>query len=232
MGDCTHGRCVLDRFHHPRVAGPEVSKRSVNDYYSGLKNRILPRELAFDIDGVFADTFRVFVETARKDYGVRIDYEDITEYEFLSVIDMEEDIASEIIGRILSDPIRMGIEPLRGSVEVLSKLAATGPILFVTARPEKEAISAWVRLQLPGADSGSIRVEATATHLQKLPVLLSHGIRYFVEDRLDTCYLIEEASLVPIVFEQPWNRKAHPFCRVKDWSELGALIDWGEAAPS
>jgi uncharacterized protein len=204
----------------------------VGDLHSELKNRIPPRELAFDIDGVFADTFRVFVETAQKDYGVRIEYEDITEYEFLSVIDMEEDIASEIIGRILSDPIRMGIEPMGGSVEVLTKLAAAGPILFVTARPEKEAISAWVNQKLHRADSGLIRVEATATHLQKLPVLLNHGIRYFVEDRLDTCYLIEEASLVPIVFEQPWNRKGHPFCRVKDWWELASLIDWGETPPN
>jgi uncharacterized HAD superfamily protein len=204
----------------------------VGDLHSELKNKIPPRELAFDIDGVFADTFRVFVETAQKDYGVRIEYEDITEYDFLSVIDMEEDIASEIIGRILSDPIRMGIEPIMGSVEVLTKLAATSPILFVTARPEKEAISAWVNQKLHGADSGLIRVEATTTHLQKLPVLLNHGIRYFVEDRLDTCYVIEEASLVPIVFEQPWNRKAHPFCRVKDWWELASLIDWGETAPN
>jgi uncharacterized HAD superfamily protein len=193
-----------------------------------LKNKIPPRELAFDIDGVFADTFRVFVETAQKDYGVRIEYEDITEYEFLSVIDMEEAVASEIIDRILSDPIRMGIEPMAGSVAVLSKLATRAPILFVTARPEKEAISAWVKQKLPEADSGLLRVEATATHLQKLPVLLNHGIRYFVEDRLDTCYLIEEAALVPIVFEQPWNKKTHPFCRVKNWGELASLIDWGE----
>jgi 5'(3')-deoxyribonucleotidase len=199
----------------------------VGDLHPELKNRISPRELAFDIDGVFADTFRIFVETAQKDYGLRIEYEDITEYEFLSVIDMEEDIASEIIGRILSDPIRMGIEPMGGSVEVLTKLAAASPILFVTARPEKEAISAWVNQKLPGADSALIHVKATATHLQKLPVLLNHGIRYFVEDRLDTCYLIEEASLVPIVFEQPWNRKVHPFCCVKDWWELASLIDWG-----
>jgi uncharacterized HAD superfamily protein len=193
-----------------------------------LKNKISPRELAFDIDGVFADTFRVFIETARKDYGVRIEYEDITEYEFLSVIDMEEAVASEIIDRILFDPIRMGIEPMAGSVAVLSKLATRAPILFVTARPDKEAISAWVKQKLPEADSGMLHVEATASHLQKLPVLLNHGIRYFVEDRLDTCYLIEEASVVPIVFEQPWNRKAHPFCQVKDWGELASLIDWDE----
>jgi uncharacterized HAD superfamily protein len=54
----------------------------VGDLHQEMKNRIPPKELAFDIDGVFADTFRIFVETAQKDYGVRIEYEDITEYDF------------------------------------------------------------------------------------------------------------------------------------------------------
>ena len=37
------------------------------------REKIAPGELAFDIDGVFADTFRVFVETA-KGYGVEVEY--------------------------------------------------------------------------------------------------------------------------------------------------------------
>ena len=40
--------------------------------------RISPQEVAFDIDGVFADTFRLFVERAKKAYGYRFRYEDIT----------------------------------------------------------------------------------------------------------------------------------------------------------
>ena len=44
------------------------------------REKIAPDELAFDIDGVFADTFRVFVETA-KGYGVEMEYEDLIKIE-------------------------------------------------------------------------------------------------------------------------------------------------------
>jgi uncharacterized HAD superfamily protein len=71
-----------------------------------------------------------------------------------------------------------------------------------------------------------IRLEATSVHEKKIPVLLKHGIRYFVEDRLETCYLLEKTPVTPIVFEQPWNRKPHPFQTVKSWREIEALIQW------
>ena len=51
--------------------------------------KIAPNEIAFDIDGVFADTFRVFVNMARKNFGYQFHYEDITEYEFMKVIDID-----------------------------------------------------------------------------------------------------------------------------------------------
>ncbi len=44
-------------------------------------------ELAFDVDGVIADTFRAFVEKDRGQYGIQVEYEDITEYDFRKVID-------------------------------------------------------------------------------------------------------------------------------------------------
>ena len=188
--------------------------------------KIPPYELAFDIDGVFADTFRTFVETARKQYGIHIEYEDITEYDFRQVIDIDEKTSHEIIQMILDNPLAMGIQPVFGAVEVLFRLSQTGPLLFVTARPEKESILQWIQRYLPVADMSIIRLEATRTHEEKLPVLLKHGIRYFVEDRLETCYLLEKTSITPIVFEQPWNRKPHPFQTVKDWHEIEVLIQW------
>jgi hypothetical protein len=48
----------------------------------------------------------------------------------------------------------------------------------------------------------------------------------FVEDRLATCCLLEKNSIKPILFEQPWNRKPHPFPVVKSWDELSTLIAW------
>ncbi|MFH1953014.1 MAG: hypothetical protein ABIL06_15500, partial [Pseudomonadota bacterium] len=62
--------------------------------------KILPRELAFDIDGVIADTFTAFIDTAREKYGVDIEYEAITDYDFMHVIDIEEETSNEIVEMI------------------------------------------------------------------------------------------------------------------------------------
>jgi len=162
--------------------------------------RILPNELAFDIDGVFADTFRIFVETAREQYGIQVEYEDITEYDFREVIDIDEKISHEIIQRILDNPLEMGIRPVVGSVDVLTRLSHISPLLFVTARSERDSILEWIQQHIRVARMSDIRLEATSVHEKKIPVLLKHGIRYFVEDRLETCYLLDKTPVTPIVF--------------------------------
>jgi len=192
----------------------------------GMQEKISPQKLAFDIDGVFADTFRIFVETARNQYDIKVDYEDITEYDFRKVVDIDDETSRLIIQKILDDPIRMGIRPIKGAIDVITRLSLLGPILFVTARPGKTAILEWLLQQLKEVDRGLIRLEATGTHQEKIPILLEHGIRYFVEDRLDTCYLLASASVTPIVFEQPWNRKPHPFQAVRTWKDISDMIEW------
>lgn len=194
-------------------------------------DKIAPRELAFDIDGVLADTFRVFVETAKKEYDIQVDYDDITEYDFRKVIDIDEAICDVIIHRILEDPIHMGIKPMNGAVEVITRLSRYGAILFVTARPGKASIYDWLLCHLKQVDRHLIRLEATGSHEEKIPILLKQGIRYFVEDRLDTCYLLATASVTPIVFEQPWNRKSHPFRTVCSWKEISGMIQWNDRRP-
>ena len=198
----------------------------------GKVEHILPQEVAFDIDGVLADTFRVFVETARNQYHVQVAYEDITEYDFRKVIDIDMEIARDIIQRILDQPIQMGIMPMEGAVEVLNLLAGEGPILLVTARPGRPAIYEWVVEHLKGIDHDLICVEATGTHEEKIPILVRQGIKYFVEDRLDTCYLLASANVTPIVFEQPWNQKPHPFIRVRSWEEIKKMIAWSRSSAS
>jgi len=188
--------------------------------------KISPGDIAFDVDGVFADTFRVFVKVARNRYGCKVDYEKITEYDFTSVVDMDERISEEIIGSLILHPLENGIRPIDGAVEVLTRLATTGPLLFVTARPEKKPILKWIHTHLPEVDAALIRLEATTTHQAKLSVLVEQGIRYFVEDRLETGYLLETASITPIIFEQPWNRKPHAFKVVRNWQEISELIQW------
>jgi hypothetical protein len=69
-------------------------------------------------------------------------------------------------------------------------------------------------------------VVATGTHESKAGVLLEHNISHFVDDRLETCYLLRDAGITPVLFKQPWNRELHPFIEIENWGELEALIEF------
>lgn len=188
--------------------------------------RIAPEEIAFDVDGVVADTFHLFVAKARSEYGYQFEYEDITEYDFMKVLDMEVEASDAIIQGLLESPLESGLLPISGAVDVLTRLSFLAPLHFVTARSQKEPILNWVEHQLPEVDRDRIRIEVTGVHTEKIPVLIEMGFKYFVEDRLDTCPLLEQNGITPILFEQPWNKKPHPYQVVRDWEEISMLIDW------
>jgi uncharacterized HAD superfamily protein len=185
---------------------------------------IRPGKIAFDIDGVFANTMALFLELARRDYGINhIQYEDITRYFLEECLDIEPEIIKVIIHRILEGDFKGELQPIEDSVRVLSEIAQEGPLLFVTARPTLSPIKAWVNKMLPEPDF-PIEVIATGTFEAKAHVLKARGIDYFVEDYLDICFMLNEQNISPIVFYQPWNRFPHPFHEVASWAEIRDLM--------
>lgn len=185
---------------------------------------IRPGQIAFDIDGVFANTMGLFLELARKDYGLNhVRYEDITRYFLEECLDIAPGIIKVLINKILEGNFEGALRPIDNAVEVLSEIAQTGPLLFVTARPTLLPIKAWVDEQLP-KPAFPIEVIATGTFEGKADVLKARGIQYFVEDYLDICFMLDEHNITPIVFQQPWNRSAHPFHEVANWGEIRDLM--------
>ncbi len=184
-----------------------------------------PRHVAFDIDGVVADTMNLFLEIARDEFGLRhLRYQDITSYSLEACLDVEPDRIERIVERLLGAEATWRLMPIDGAPEVVNRMGKeTGSVLFVTARPRAEEIEAWLGkvLHLPAS---AIRVVATGNFDGKSEVLKDHGIRFFVEDRLETCFLMEKDGISPIVFRQPWNRSTHPFREVGSWQEIGELI--------
>jgi uncharacterized HAD superfamily protein len=188
---------------------------------------IKPQEIAFDIDGVVADTFRYFVNTAQTQYGYTFDYEDITEYDFRKVIEIEDSVWETIIKRLLDNPVHCGIKPITGAVDVLTRLARKAPsLLFITARPTSEAIREWLLRQLQGVPDEKINLQATGAGANKREALLEHRVSFFVEDCLETGFMLENDGIIPIIYDQPWNRKPHPFPTVTSWKELEIMIEW------
>ena len=182
-------------------------------------------KIAFDIDGVFADTMALFLEIARRDYGVNhLRYEEITEYFLEDCLDIDPDLIKRIINRILEGEFAYELRPIDGAVHVLSEIGTAHPLLFVTARPQVATIQEWVHRTLPVRPS-NIEVIATGTFEGKGEVLDSRGVKYFVEDCLETCFMLSERAINPILFCQPWNRSPqHPFREVGNWAEIRALI--------
>ncbi|MCP4344736.1 MAG: haloacid dehalogenase [Desulfobacterales bacterium] len=184
-----------------------------------------PALLAFDIDGVVADTMNLFLDIARDEYHINnIKYEDISRYILEECLDIDTKIIDEIIVKLIDGAYTQRLKPIDGSVDVLTKLAGNhSPLTFVTARPYLEPIYDWIVNILP-VEKAAIDVVATGHFEAKLDVLQSKNISYFVEDRLDTCFLLKDAGITPVIYKQPWNRENHPFVEVGNWGELESLI--------
>ncbi len=191
------------------------------------KFMIDPSSLAFDIDGVFADTMTLFLDIAREEYKIRdVKYEDITCYALEKCVNMDPALIDSILTQIMDGTHKASLKPMPGARNVLTRLGRLhSPILFVTARPNREPIYEWIQSIL-SFDSDSIDVVATGSFDAKVDVLSTRGISYFVEDRLETCYPLSEAGVTPIIFKQPWNRERHPFVEVGTWKELESLIQF------
>jgi len=187
--------------------------------------KIHPAKIAFDFDGVVADTFRLFVKLADSEFGIRINYESISDYNFLNVVKMDKALADKLIEILTEIPHGIDLSPNTGAIQILTKISKVSPILFVTARPYGKPVEKWIEQTMPDIKD-LIHVEATGDYTSKLPFLKKNDITYFVEDRLDTCSQLAESGITPIVYDQPWNRGSHIFKVVENWHDIDRLIQW------
>jgi 5'(3')-deoxyribonucleotidase len=186
-----------------------------------------PASLAFDIDGVVADTMTLFLDIARQEYNLNsIRYSDFTSYRLEECLDMDPKVIDDIVLRILDGNYSVPLRPIAGAAEGLAKIQRRcSPVLFITARPCPGLIRNWINQTLR-LDPASFEVIATGSHEAKAGILQQRKLSYFVEDRLETCFLLQDAAVQPVLFRQPWNREQHPFVEVGSWDELQALIDF------
>lgn len=184
-----------------------------------------PATTAFDVDGVVADTMRLFIDIAQGSFAIdHLRYEDITTYHLDQCLDLDPEIIEAIIRQILDGSHASPLRPISGCGQALARFGRDGEMVrFVTARPNEEVIRAWLEATLP-LEAAQIEVVATGSFEAKTEVLKTRGIRVFVEDRLETCFLLSREGIAPIVFKQPWNRSPHPFREVSSWEEIASLM--------
>ena len=187
-------------------------------------NKINPSLIGFDIDGVVADTGGAFIRIAREEYGINsITLEDITSFEVIDCLNVEYGIIDEIFGRLLDDPLNAGLQPMEDAILVLNIFSAAAPLTFVTARPYAEPIARWLEYFLQPAAFENTRLVAMGEHDNKTSYIKDLGLKYFVDDRLQTCQMLAREGVTPLVYDQPWNRNRHNLQTVNDWQDIRAL---------
>jgi 5'(3')-deoxyribonucleotidase len=189
---------------------------------------INPKAVAFDIDGVCADTINLFISIAQNEYNIdSLRYEDISSYMISDYADtVDPQIIETILRRIQEGQYSLPLEPIDGAPSVLKRLEQEyGPLLFVTARSIIGPMAHWMETVLDLAPT-DYEIILTGDFDNKSEYLLDRNVQYFVEDRLETCFILQEAGINPILFKQPWNRQRHPFVEVSNWQELEALIEF------
>jgi len=186
-----------------------------------------PMAVAFDIDGVVADTISLFVEIIRNDFNIKwLKYDDITSYSLEGIDGVDHDVVAAAIEKVLEGNYKGPLKPFDGAPEVLKRLGRDyGPVLFVTARPHPGPIEQWIAETI-GLPPESTEIIATGSFEGKTDILLKRNISFFIEDRFETCVLLKDAGITPILFKQPWNRKNQLFFEVNNWKELEAIIDY------
>jgi len=191
------------------------------------RTTIDPAAVAFDFDGVLADTMSLFLNIASDEYNISgIAYDDITSYDLEECLNIAPEIITEIIHQILEGNYSQTLQPMAGASEVLMRICRyRQPIPLVTSRPYPGPIHDWIIHSLP-LDPAAFEIIATGTFEGKADVLLCRDISYFVEDRLETCFSLRESGIIPILFRQPWNRSPHSFMEIANWSELANLIQF------
>lgn len=185
-----------------------------------------PRKIGFDIDGVVANTMQLFLDILFSDYGINhVTLDQITRYDLKACLDVDPQIITAINQSINEGSYAGRLEPMQGSTGVLKRLSAYGPIRLVTARPYPGPIEPWMAEEF-SLNGNPVKITATGGFDNKADVLKAEQIDFFVEDRLETCFLLQDRDITPILFAQPWNRRPHPFREVADWEQLESLIDW------
>jgi hypothetical protein len=112
---------------------------------------------------------------------------------------------------------------MENAISVLHRFARESPLTFVTARPREKPISLWLKHFLEPVTYAEMRLVAMGEHDNKTSYIKDLGLKYFVDDRLQTCRKLAREGINPLVYSQPWNKADHDLPTVSNWKAIHAL---------
>ena len=196
-----------------------------NNFAPSRRVAIPIQEIGFDFDGVIADTAEAFIRLACTEYGYcSFTCEDITNFELEDCLAIPGELVEKIFSDILIDSLATKLLPMPGAVECLEQFTLTSQVTIITARSLDNPVFDWLDRFFTKKAKENIKVVATGDHNDKVRHIHQHNLKFFIDDRAETCKQLVHENITPFVFTQPWNRDRHSLQTVANWEEIQALV--------
>ena len=182
----------------------------------------------FDFDGVIFPLDIVICEKLSDMFEKEIIKTDLISHRFKDCFDMSSEQIDETLDHILHPTILDNIEPMSGCIEFLNYLSIekNQKIKIITARTNIKPIEDYMKKHLHR------NVIIQVFHgKDKGPIAYTEKITHFVDDRFKHLREVASFGIMPIIFDQPWNKKVSSksnlieiFNRIYKWEDLYSCV--------
>jgi|GEM_PF-1019133 len=157
----------------------------------------MKKQLYVDIDGTLANTMKIWLMVAEKDYHIKLKYEDLKDYDLHVITGLSYDVIASIFVKVWSENENIKlIDPAIPSI--LKALETQYDINIMTATlATDEQIIDWL-------ERNNIRFK-NLVHVKKSIDKAKIEGDLFIEDHLDVAEAIAAAGKKVILIAQPWN---------------------------
>jgi uncharacterized HAD superfamily protein len=194
------------------------------------------RTIYVDLDDVLCETARQFLVIVEREFGKRISYEQLTNFDIGTACGLRSEERDELY-RIAHEPDElMKMAPIDRAIAALKQWANAGyEIAIVTGRPPDayEPSVAWLaRHRVPHRSFTMVdkysRFDTENTVAISLHELAARQYCWAVEDSLPMAhYLAAEMRVAVALIDCPWNRTDAGHARVTrfhDWQAITAAL--------
>ena len=182
--------------------------------------------IAIDIDGVLLDIVVNFCDIFNKKHGTSFTRDDVTNWEFFYDWNISEEEAFEIFFEIYENTMSIPFID-DAAPRIMEKLNKKQDVYILSARNSEYRIQIIEKLDFHNIKRGSHYTDLILVKHKPLAAKQNYEFDIYVDDNphlAEAVKLMEDRYL--LLFDQPWNRKPHPFLTVKSWHEIEALIQW------
>ena len=192
------------------------------------------RNIYVDLDDVLCQTARYFLAIVERDFGKKVTYEQLTNFDIGKSCGLRVDERDELY-RIVHEPDELiKMAPIAEAIAVLNQWVKSGyEVAIVTGRPPAayEPSLAWLTEHRVPHHSLTmvdkyLRFETENTVAIGLNELASRHYRWAVEDSLPMAQYLAGQMKVPVaLIDRPWNRTDTELARVSRYHHWRAIAE-------